>query len=164
MIMEIDPVLILAEELRSTESALRGAVKQYERDNRRENGETVNALLASLKSLHREFYETMPTSAVGAAEQVRMVAQRLPFAHANSIRRFHDIADRLAAGWRAHDDLVWLRAMRAALAGGLCGDAGIKAAPLLRLAISGASRPIVIYRAALPLEDDSQDEHSRALH
>ena len=142
--MQIDPVVVLAEELRSTESALRGAVKQYERDNRRENGEAVNTILASLKSLHREFFETIPTSVLGAAELIRMVAQRLPFAHANSARRFHDIADRLSAGQRDHADLVWLRAMRGALAGGLCGEHGVKVAPLLRLAIMGASRPIIV--------------------
>src|SRR6202012_3326699 len=160
--MQIDPVVVLAEELRSTESALRGAVKQYERDNRRENGEAVNTILASLKSLHREFFETIPTSVLGAAELIRMVAQRLPFAHANSARRFHDIADRLSAGQRDHADLVWLRAMRGALAGGLCGEPGVKGAPLLRLAIMGASRAIIGFRAVFPPETYSLEDDFRA--
>lgn len=162
--MEMDPVLVLAEELRSIEGALRDAVKQYERDNHRENGETVNTLLASLKSLHHEFFETVPTSVLGASELVRMVAQRLPFAHANSIRLFQDIADRLAAGQRDHADLVWLRAMRVALTGGLCGGAGTKTAPLLRLAILGAARPIIVFRAVKPPENDALDGCFRALH
>ncbi|HVV27446.1 MAG TPA: hypothetical protein VHC40_05715 [Rhizomicrobium sp.] len=160
--MEIDPVVVLADELRETEGALRSAVKQYERDGRRENGEAVNAILAALKSLHREFFETVPTSALGASELVRMVAHRLPFAHANSARRFHDIADRLGAGRRDHADLVWLRAMRVALAGGLCGEAGQKVAPLLGLAILGAARPVVVFRSVTPLEGDTLDSGFRA--
>lgn len=159
--MQMDPVVSLAEELRSTETALRGAVKRYESDHRREHGETVNTLLASLKSLHQEFLQTVPTSALGAGELVRLAAQRLPFAHANSVRRFHEIADRLIAGQRDHGDLVWLRAMRAALAGGLCGEPGAKAAVLLRLAILGAARPVVIFRGVGPFEEDRADPATR---
>src|ERR1700723_2059963 len=78
--MQIDPVVVLAEELRATESALRSAVRLYELDHVQENGETVNTLLASLKSLYRDIAETVPTSAMGAGEMVRLAAQRLPFA------------------------------------------------------------------------------------
>ncbi len=77
--MEIDPVVFLAEELRCKERALRDAVKRYERDHARENGEAVNMLLETLKVLYREFFETVPTSVLGASEMVRMTAQRLPF-------------------------------------------------------------------------------------
>ena len=77
--MEIDPVVFLAEELRCKERALRDAVKRYERDHARENGEAVNMLLETLKVLYHEFFETVPTSVLGASEMVRMTAQRLPF-------------------------------------------------------------------------------------
>jgi hypothetical protein len=37
--------------------------------------------------------------------------------------------------------------MRAALKGGACGEQGLKAAPLLSLAIAGAARPVVVFRS-----------------
>jgi hypothetical protein len=153
--MEMDPVVLLAEELRMTESALRSAVKRYELDKLQENGERVNALLASLKSLYRDIAETQPTSALGASEMVRLAAQRLPFSLARYSGHFHEVADRLGEGRREHADLVWLRAMRAALNSGACGEQGLKAAPMLSLAIAGASRPVVVFRSvgSPPTED-----------
>ena len=145
--MEIDPVVILADELRSTETALRDAVRRYEFDQAQENGEAVNTLLNSLKSIYRDIAETMPTSAIGAGEMVRLAAQRLPFSLSRYVTHFHEVADRLSEGRREHADLVWLRAMRAALRGGACGEQAMKAAPLLSLAIAGASRPVVVFRA-----------------
>jgi hypothetical protein len=145
--VEIDPVVVLAEELRSTESALRHAVRRYEMNQAQENGEAVNTLLNSLKSIYRDIAETRPTSAMGAGELVRLAAQRLPFSLSRYVSHFHEVADRLSEGRREHADLVWLRAMRAALNGGACGEQAMKAAPLLNLAIAGASRPIVVFRA-----------------
>lgn len=145
--MNIDPVVALAEELRATEKALRSAVRRYELDQVQENGETVNMLLAELKSLYHDIAETAPTSAMGAAEMVRLAAQRLPFSLSRYTSHFHAVADRLAQGRREHADLIWLRAMRAALRGGVCGEQGLKAAPLLTLAIEGASRPVVVFRS-----------------
>lgn len=145
--MEIDPVVVLAEELRTTEKALRTAVRRYELDQVQENGETVNSLLAALKSLYHDIAETTPTSAMGAGEMVRLAAQRLPFSLSRYTSHFHEVADRLGQGRREHADLVWLRAMRAALKGGACGEQGMKAAPLLGLAIEGASRPVVVFRS-----------------
>lgn len=144
--MDIDPVVVLADELRATEKALRSAVRRYELDQVQQNGETVNSLLASLKSLYRDIAETRPTSAMGAGEMVRLAAQRLPFSLSRYTSHFHEVADRLGQGRREHADLVWLRAMRAALKGGACGEQGMKAAPLLGLAIEGASRPVVVFR------------------
>jgi hypothetical protein len=153
--MEIDPVVVLADELRATESALRSAVHRYELDQAQENGEAVNNLLASLKGLYRDIAETRPTSAMGASEMVRLAAQRLPFSLSRYVNHFHEVADRLGEGRREHADLVWLRAMRAALKGGACGEQGLKAAPLLSLAIAGAARPVVVFRAfGEPPEDD----------
>jgi hypothetical protein len=145
--VKIDPVVILADELRSTETALRDAVRRYEFDQAQENGEAVNTLLNSLKSIYRDIAETMPTSAIGAGEMVRLAAQRLPFSLSRYVTHFHEVADRLSEGRREHADLVWLRAMRAALKGGACGEQAMKAAPLLSLAIAGASRPVVVFRA-----------------
>jgi hypothetical protein len=145
--VKIDPVVVLAEELRATEVALRHAVRRYEKNQAQENGEAVNMLLDSLKGLYRDIAETIPTSAMGASEMVRLAAQRLPFSLSRYVGHFHEVADRLGEGRREHADLVWLRAMRAALRGGACGEQGLKAAPLLSLAIAGASRPVVVFRA-----------------
>lgn len=152
--MDMDPVVLLAEELRATETALRAAVKRYEKDHLQHDGEKVNALLTAIKSLYRDIAETVPTSALGAAEMIRIAAQRLPFSMARYADHFHEVADRLGAGRREHGDLVWLRAMRAALKGGQGGEQGQRAAPLLGLALAGASRPVVVFRAALPPPSD----------
>jgi len=152
--MDIDPVVLLAEELRATETLLRQAVRLYELDHLQANGEKVNALLTAIKSLYRDIAETVPTSALGAAEMIRMAAQRLPFAMARYTTHFHEVAERLSAGRREHGDLVWLRAMRSSLKGGQGGESGQKAAPLLSLALAGASRPVVVFRAVMPPPDD----------
>jgi hypothetical protein len=149
--MNMDPVVLLAEELRNTETRLRAAVQRYELDHSRANGETLNALLFAVKSLYRELNETAPSSALGASELVRLAAQRLPFSLARYADHFHEVADRLGSGRREHADLVWLRAMRAALRTG-ASDQEAKAAPLLSLAIAGAARPVVIFRQAGSLE------------
>ena len=75
----MDPVVLLAEQLRAAEQSLHTAVRLYEVDRCQENGETVNSLLVSIKSLHRDLTQTAPTSALGASELVRLAAQRLPF-------------------------------------------------------------------------------------
>ena len=144
--MAVDPVVLLAEELRTTERSLRAAIRRYETDRSSANGETVNALLAAIKNLHRELTQTQPTSALGASELVRMAAQRLPFSLARYADHFNQVADRLSIGRREHSDLIWLRAMRAALRNG--EQQGVRAAPLLQLAIAGAARPVVIFRSA----------------
>ena len=123
----------------------------------RENGETVNALLASIKSLHRELTQTVPTSALGASELVRMAAQRLPFSLARYADHFNQVADRLSIGRREHSDLIWLRAMRAALRSG--EQQGVRAVPLLQLAIAGAARPVVIFRSAGAPAESAMDLH-----
>jgi hypothetical protein len=162
--MQIDPVVFLAEELRCKERALRNAIKRYELDHARENGETVNALLGTLKGLYREFFETVPTSVLGASEMVRMAAQRLPFSLARYTNHFHEVADRLREGKREHADLVWLRAMRTALKEGQGGEQGAKAAPLLGLALKGAARPIVVFRAYAPPPDDDIPARNHGPH
>ena len=60
-------------------------------------------------------------------------------------------------------DIVWLRAMRTALSGGLCGKDGIRIAPLLRLAIEGARQPVVVFRAVTARENSFQNEFDAAI-
>ena len=159
--MQMDPVVLLAEELRANEVALRSAIQRYEKDHARENGETVNSLLNAIKSLYRDLFETMPTSALGAAEMLRMAAQRLPFSMARYTSHFHEVADRLGAGRREHADLVWLRAMRVALRDGQGGEQGARAAPLVSMALAGAARPVLVFRALVP---PPRDEPVRLPH
>ncbi|MES2473122.1 MAG: hypothetical protein V4601_09825 [Pseudomonadota bacterium] len=145
--METDRVVFLAQELRRKERALRAAIKRYDRNHARENGDTVNSLLCKLKVLHREFFETVPTSMLGASEMVRMAALCLPFSQARHTSHFHQVADRLRDGQREHADLVWLRAMHTALKDGKGGAQGAMAAPLLDQALKGAARPILVFHA-----------------
>jgi hypothetical protein len=154
--MEIDPVVLLAEELRATESALQSAVQRYEVDHLRENGEKVSELLKSIKTLYRDLADTEPTSAMGAGEMVRLAAQHLPFALARYADQFHEVSSRLSTGRREHADLIWLRAMVTTLKGG--GEQGKKAIPLLKRAIAGAARPVIIFRG-LALPESSMMTH-----
>jgi hypothetical protein len=149
--MQIDPAVLLTDELHTIEAALSCASKIYSRTGTREDGEVVNRLLARIKRLFAEIMETEPTSAIGAAGLVTLAAQRLPFSHARHAARLHNIAGRLAAGRRDHGDLVWLRAMRAALLEGIGGKDGRKTAQLLGLAIQGACRPVMVFRSVMPV-------------
>ena len=148
--MAIDPVLLVVEELRTAEGALDKATQIYNRDGRQAHAELVNLLLAKVKRLFAELFETEPTSALGAAELVRVAAQRLPFAYARHATHLHEIADRLSSGQRNLSDLVWLRAMRAATLDGFFGKDGEKTACLLALAIAGARRPVMVFHAVQP--------------
>lgn len=148
--MAIDPVVLLAEELRTAEGALDKATHVYNRDGKQSHGELVNLLLTKVKRLFAELFETEPTSALGAAELVRIAAQRLPFAYSRHAAHLHEISDRLSCGQRSLSDLVWLRAMRAALQDGFFGKDGEKTARLLTLAIEGARRPVMVFHAVQP--------------
>jgi len=141
------PRVAFAEELRATEQALRTAVRRYELDHVRENGEnSEHPARRAQKPLSRHRRD-QAHQRDGAGEMVRLAAQRLPFSLSRYAPISHEVADRLGQGRREHADLVWLRAMRAALKGGACGEQGLKAAPLLGMAIAGAARPVVVFRS-----------------
>jgi hypothetical protein len=149
--MPIDPVILLTDELHAIELALSRASQAYNQSGRREDGEVVNTLLARTKGLFEEIMETVPTSAMGAAALVMLAGQRLPFSHARHAARLHNIADRLAAGCRDQKDIIWLRAMHAALLEGIGARDGGKTAQLLDLAIRGACRPVMVFRSVTPV-------------
>src|ERR1700735_349625 len=98
--MTIDPVILLTEDLRSTEAALDKATQLYSREHRREDGELINLLLERMKRLYHDIHETVPTSALGAGELVRMAARRLPFCYSRYAAHLHEIAARLSSGRR----------------------------------------------------------------
>jgi hypothetical protein len=145
--MAIDPVVVLSEELREAENTLHAACRDNPDALRGKSGEEICALTTRIREISNEIFETRPTSALGAGILVRMAAERLPFSYGSYTKHFHEIAERLGAGQRELADIIWLRAMRTALTGGLCGKDGVRIAPLLRLAIEGARQPIVVFRA-----------------
>ena len=146
VVVAIDPVIVLAEELRSTEATLRDAAKDYARGNGSERVDTIQRLLFSMKDLNHQLLETVPTSALGAAELIRLVIQRLTLSHARYADHFSEVAQRLQCGQRTHADLVWLRAMQMSLGNSGRGGGDPQAALLLRSAIVGAARPVLVFR------------------
>lgn len=146
--MQIDPAILLAEELRLTEEALTKATQGYSNSNRRENGKLVSLLLRRTKRLLSESAKILPTSALGAAELLNIATRRLPFSCAQYASHLYEISERLAEGVRTQNDLIWLRAFSEGLDEGFLGKDGNVIASWIRLAILGASRPILVYRSA----------------
>jgi hypothetical protein len=142
--VQVDPVVILADELDAAYAVLAQA-----RDCR-DWGQTRRHL-ADIAALHARLRETESRTVIGAAHQLRAAAGLLPRAHAASHGdRLREIAARFDDGVRQFSDLVWLRGALQTLAGGACGRPGENAATLIALALKGASRPVLLYRAALP--------------
>jgi hypothetical protein len=162
--MAIDPVVVLSEELRDAENTLHAACRDNPDALRGKSGEEICALTARIREISSEIFETRPTSALGAGILVRMAAERLPFSYGSYTKHFHEIAERLGAGQRELADIIWLRAMRTALTGGLCGKDGVRIAPLLRLAIEGARQPIVVFRAVTYAREAAQSDMDAAIH
>ena len=138
--MPIDPVVVLAEELRSAEHIVRAAREKNEMV-------TLTCLLARTVSLYNEISETVPTSALGAGELVCLAAANLASIDGKRGLQLRKMADRLKSGVRLQADLICLRRMAAELVEGRFGEIGTRTATLLDLAIRGAARPIIVYRA-----------------
>jgi hypothetical protein len=145
----IDPVIVLVEELRSAEGTLRDAAKEYARNSYPGRAESIQRLLSLIKNLNQKLMETIPTSALGAAVLLRLVIERLPFSHARHADQFLEIARRLDCGQRTHADLIWLRGIEVSLAGRDAGNGAPQAVPLLRSAILGAARPVLVFRTVM---------------
>ncbi len=155
--MPIDPVILLAEEIRELEKQIHAAIKHegaYDRDGM----EAVNRKVERLRILYADLLETSPTSALGAGELIRFAADRLPFAQGRYAGHLTRIAERLAAGQRQQADLIWLRAVAEAL-GEESGAArgGNRTARLLALAVKGMALPVVVWRAAMPRHAPRRD-------
>ena len=148
--MQIDPVILLVDELDTAYVSL-----AYARDSG--DWEAMRRQLATIASLHATLRETEPKSVIGAAHLLREAASLLlrsatPY-HGDRLR---EIAGRLDEGVRQFSDLVWLRAAQRSLTAGDCGRAGENAAPLITLALKGAARPILLYRAVTPVTRHSE--------
>lgn len=149
--MQIDPVIILAEKIRTLEKKIHAVCKR-EGAYDREAMDAVNLMVERLRKLYSELLETIPTSALGASELIRIAADRLPFTQGRYASHLYCIAERLGAGERTQTDLIWLRALAEAL--GEDPDAtkrtDNRTARLLALAVKGMAQPVVVYRAVLP--------------
>lgn len=142
--MRIDPVVALMDELEAAYVLLARA---------RDGGDwnVTRDRLAEIASLHACLRETEPTGVIGAAHLLREAASLLPrSAKPCYCDKLRAVATRLDEGQRLFSDLVWLRRMLVSLTSGACGDAGERAAPLIVLALKGAARPILLYRAVQP--------------
>lgn len=146
--MQIDPVLSLTEDIRATDASLIEASRQNEICYSRERAEEINRLLSRLKALYMALLETVPTSALGAGELLRMVVQRMPVSHTDCTAHLGRIADRLCAGRRLHGDLVWLRALADTFLNG--PDGNTRLGTLIAHAVHGAALPVLVFRAVTP--------------
>jgi hypothetical protein len=145
--MHIDPVLELAEELQAAEASLRTATN-------RGGHAAMRNILLEIGYLENRLALTAPTSALGAAELLRRAAHQLQHMDVRYSDRLHEIALRLGAGRRELVDLIWLRALAPALANGMWGKDGGRAARLVSAAIGGAARPVLVYRSASHPSDE----------
>ncbi|HTK80366.1 MAG TPA: hypothetical protein VL286_07985 [Rhizomicrobium sp.] len=141
--MQIDPVIAISEELRRVEGLLRRARAQGD-------DALCRKVLAEISVLSERLFRTTPTSTVGAAEILDRTSQLLADSFAYCAARMHAIAERFACGHRTLADFVWLRTTAKDLADGLYGEEGLIAAPLVASALAGASRPVLVFRAAKP--------------
>lgn len=139
--MRIDPVVALMDELEAAYAALARA-----RDT--QDWQATRRELTCIAALHATLRETEPVSVIGAAHLLREAASLLLRSNAPYFGdRLREVAARFDEGERQFSDLVWLRSARQTLASGQCGRPGESAAGLVRLALKGASRPVLLYRS-----------------
>jgi hypothetical protein len=143
--MRMDPVILLAEELRVVEEALRVATCERRHD-------IAHCLLLQVRLLRNCLADSAPTSALGAGELLRLAVEYLPRRQALYSGHMLEIAARWTEGGRSLDDMIWLRAIADALETGAGGEHGPRAARLVRSALAGASRPVLIHRSVLSPE------------
>jgi hypothetical protein len=138
----MDPVILLAEELRAAEEALRIATSNHRHDD-------AHRLLLQVRMLRNCLADSAPTSALGAGALLCLAVEYLPRQQGRFSSHMLEIAARWSEGERGLDDMIWLRAIADALENGAGGEHGPRAARLVRSALSGAARPVLIHRAVL---------------
>ena len=149
--MDMDPVVILAERLRMAERCARDMYAG-------QGSAAGNGRTAMLKLLQKKLEATEPTSVLGAGELIMLAAGRLsdlPPAHGSQLR---NIGDRFHRGERILSDLIWLRRLAETLETER-GPEGNQAAALILLALKGAARPVMIFRAVPPVCSDDETDN-----
>jgi len=163
--MPIDPVIPLLEEIRLAEEEVqrqstRNAISYSPR-----RDELIAVMLGRIAAFYDDLYKIVPTSSIGAGALLGLVWRWLPSHYARYEQHLTRIANRLQAGQRSIDDLVWLRALATALDDDACRNDNLRV--VLHAAIQGAFRPILIFRRAI-LDPESKgpglEELSRGRH
>jgi len=154
----IDPIILIADEIRVLEKQIHSVCKRDDTYDR-QGMEAVNRMITRLRSLYEELLETWPTSVLGAGELIRFAADRLPFAQGRYASHLYRIAGRLAAGERNQADLIWLRALTEALTEetGREKNPNNRTARMLAQAVKGMALPVVVWRTALPRRAPTRD-------
>src|SRR5581483_6798238 len=160
----MDSVVVLVAELRGAEQALDAACRKNAQRYSRERGEQINQLLKQVQALYRQILDATPATPEGAGVLIRIISARMPASQSRYSNHLNRIADRLEAGERLHADLVWLRALAEALSLG-APQSGLSAlGPLVKRAVSGAARPMVVHHApVLPAARPAPDWQDLAL-
>jgi hypothetical protein len=123
---------------------LADATQRYNRRACPRELETISRLIDPTRRVFDQLCALVPTSAVGAAEMIKIAMSRLPAEYSRYEKHMHDIAERLSRGQRDHADLVWLRALEAALVERMPKTNSCKIASLIASAIAGISRPVIV--------------------
>jgi hypothetical protein len=142
--VRVDPVIALMDEIERAYVALAEA---RDVDDLR----ATRWGLARIAALHQRLIVTEPTTVIGAACLLREAASLLPQSQSPSCSdRLREIAAQFDEGRRRVEDLVWLRRAAEALSAGAPNDLSFTAAEMIGLALKGASRPVLLYRAVCP--------------
>jgi hypothetical protein len=159
--MPIDPIILIADEIRALEKQIHAACKRDDSHDR-EGMKAVNRMVVRLRALYDELLETWPTSVLGAGELIRFAADRLPFAQGRYASHLYRIAGRLSAGERNQADLIWLRALSEALTEetGAEKNPNNRTARMLAQAVKGMAQPVVVWRTTLPRRAPARDLRS----
>ena len=145
--MPIDPVIPLLEEIRTAEEQLQRQSARNVVSYTPRRDELIALLLGRIASLYDELYKVTPTSSIGAGALLNLVWRWLPPHYARHEQHLARIGSHLQAGRRSTDDLVWLRALAAALDDDPYRNDNLRV--VLNAAIQGASRPVLIFRRAI---------------
>lgn len=163
--MPIDPVIPLLDEIRAAEDEVHRQSKHNAVSYSPRRDELIAIMLGRIASLYDDLYKTVPTSPIGAGALLNLAWRWLPAHYARYEQHLARIGNRLQAGQRSTDDLVWLRALAAALDDDACQNDNLRV--VLHAAILGASRPLLIFRCAI-LDPESKgpglEELSRGRH
>lgn len=146
--MAIDPVIPLMEEIHTAEEELQRQAMRNVKAYSPVRDELITVMLARVATLYDDLYRVVPTSPIGAGALLDLVWRWLPPHYARYEQHLAQIGRHLQAGRRSTDDLVWLRALAAALDDDPYQNDNLRV--VLNAAILGASRPILIFRCAMP--------------
>jgi len=163
--MPIDPVIPLLEEIRTAEEELQRQSTRNTIAYSPRRDELIAVILGRVAALYDDLYKVMPTSPIGAGALLDLVWRWLPPHYARYEQQLARIGNCLQNGQRSTDDLVWLRALAAALDDDPYRNDNLRV--VLHAAIQGASRPVLIFRRAI-LDPESKgpglEELSRGRH